>query len=473
MAKAKKLGAAGKNARIISMFALALINVAAIASLRGLPSMAEYGLSSVFFYCLAALTFFIPAALVSAELATGWPKEGGVYAWVKEAFGENFGFLAIWIQWIQNVIWYPTALSFTAATLAFAFNPALASNSIFMFAIILIVYWGATLLNLRGMALSSKITSLGAMGGTIIPGTLIIILAIAWLLGPNPVQTEISFGALFPDMESISSIVLAVSVLLSFAGIEMSAVHAREVKNPKKDFPRAIFLSVAIILVVFILGTLAISIVVPAKSISLVAGVMQSFSIFLKAYNLAWLIPIISLMIAGGAIGQVSTWIAGPSRGMLTTAKGGCLPKFLSKTNSAGMPINMLIIQGAIVTILATVFLFMPDVSSSYWILTALTAIVYLVMYVIMFSAAIKLRYSSPKVKRAYCVPGGKLGMWAVAGLGIASSLIGIAVGFFPPAQEKIGNFLFYEGFLICGAILLVGAPLLIHYAMKGKNRGR
>ena len=86
--------------RVLGVFTLTMINVAAIQSLRNLPVMAEVGWASVFFYLIAAIGFFIPSALVSAELSTGWPSTGGVYTWVKEAFGPRWGFVAIWLQWI-------------------------------------------------------------------------------------------------------------------------------------------------------------------------------------------------------------------------------------------------------------------------------------------------------------------------------------------------------------------------------------
>src|SRR5258708_18435898 len=121
-----------------------MINVAAVSSVRNWPTIAEYGFSSIFFFLLAALLFFIPVSMVSAELATGWPGHGGVFLWVKEAFGHRTGFLAIWLQWIQTVVWYPTILSFIASTLAYAINPLLADNKIYTLFLVLAVIWGAT-----------------------------------------------------------------------------------------------------------------------------------------------------------------------------------------------------------------------------------------------------------------------------------------------------------------------------------------
>ena len=458
----------GSNKRKLGVFVLAMLTFAAIASLRGLPSMAEYGLSSAFFYVLVAIIFFVPVSLVSAELATGWPQNGGVYLWIKEAFGKRWGFLAIWLQWIQNVVWYPTVLSFAAGALAFVFNPAMANNPLYIFGVIFVVYWGSTLVALRGLKLSGTITSAGAILGTIIPGAVIIILGLLWIFSGQPVAIDLSFDALVPDLAGLSTIVFAASILLYYAGMEVSAVHATEVKDPQRDYPKAILVALVLTLVIFVLGTLAIAVVVPQAQINLVAGIMQAFTAFFDAYNIGWLIPIFAVLIVFGAIGQVIAWIVGPSKGMLATAKEGTLPPILQGTNKQGMPIRVMILQGIIVTILGSTYVWMPQgVSSTFWLLTALTAQLYLIMYVMLFAAAIKLRYSKPDVKRPYKLPGGTLGMWIIAGIGAIAALCAIGLGFVPPDELAVGTPLFYDGFLIVGIVLLGGTPLLIYHLRK------
>ncbi len=129
----------------LSVFTLTMITGAMIVSARNLPMMAEAGLHVIFFMLIAALCFFAPVALVSAELATGWPKQGGVYSWVKEAFGERWGFVAIWLQWSMMTFLMLTVLDFIGGALAFVFKPELAQNRFFLYLVILVVYWGATL----------------------------------------------------------------------------------------------------------------------------------------------------------------------------------------------------------------------------------------------------------------------------------------------------------------------------------------
>ena len=120
----------------LGVFTLAIMNVTAVVSLRGLPAEAVYGLSSAFYYLFAAIVFLIPTSLVAAELAAMFQdKQGGVFRWVGEAYGKRLGFLAIWVQWIESTIWYPTVLTFGAVSIAFigmndTHDMTLASNKI-------------------------------------------------------------------------------------------------------------------------------------------------------------------------------------------------------------------------------------------------------------------------------------------------------------------------------------------------------
>lgn len=446
-----------------------MLNLAIVCTLRGLPIMAEEGLSLVFYFVAVALVFFIPLSLVCAELATGWPPRGpgGVYIWVDEAFGPKLGFLAIWLQWIQNVVWFPTILSFIGATLAYLYDPALADNRVYMVAIVLITYWGGTLINFRGMEASGLLSLICVVAGTIIPGILIIGLGAAWLYSGETSSIVFSFENLLPDMSHIRNIVFLAGAMSMFAGMEVSAAHSQDVEDPKRTYPRAIFLSVVIALALLMFGALSIAIVVPQKDISLVAGVMETFTSFFDAHGLVWAVPVLAVLIAAGAVGELSAWIVGPAKGLMVTAKHGHLPPFLQKTNSRNVPTNILLVQGAIATAVTFVFLLMPTVSSSYWILSALTMLLYLLMYLLLFASAIKLRYSQPNVVRAYKVPGGNAVMWLVAGLGIAGSLFTIFVSFFQPSQIDTGSILFYELFLIVGTLLACLVPFIIFRFQK------
>jgi putative glutamate/gamma-aminobutyrate antiporter len=452
--------------KVLGVFTLAMINVSLICSLRGLPMMSVYGYSIIFFLFISVVMFLIPTALVSAELASTWPKRGGIYLWVKEAFGERWGFVTICLQWLQNIVFYPTALAATAAVIAYLINPALAENPVYTLCIIIGVYWFANILNMRGMKTSGMISAVGSVCGIILPGAALLILAFVWILSGQPSAIDTSQKTIIPNVTSISTIVFLTGMFLYFAGIEVSGVHALEVKDPQKDYPKAIFIAAVIVTAIFLFGSLSVAVIVPANEISLTAGVMQTFSAVLDKFNLGWLLPILVILTAPGMIVQVSSWIAGPSRGLLVTAKNGDLPPFFQKMNKNHMPVNIMIFQGIVVSLLSFVFLFMPSVSSSFWILTALAAIVYLVVYIIMFLTGIKLRHKYPHVHRPYSVPGGIVGMYIFGIIGIIACVAAIILGFIPPSQLPTGNLFFYEAFLGIGSVGILIFPFLI-YALR------
>ena len=464
--------ASGSKRGTIGVFTLAMMNVAAIVSLRGLPAEAEYGLSSVFYYIFAAVFFLIPVALAAAEMATAWPQKGGVFRWVGEAFGGRLGFVAIFLQWMQNTIWFPTVLTFAAVSVAYiGTNPgadsALAANKIYTLAIVLVFYWGSTLMNFRGMSLSGAISKWGTLIGTVIPAAILIVLGILYYVTGHPIYMSLHAGDLIPDLGNFSNLSLAVSIFLFYAGMEVSAVHVNEVEHPEKNYPLAILISAGITVAIFVFGTLAIGFVIPQKDINLTQSLLVAYRNLFQAFGLEWLSPVVAICLALGVFAGVNTWIAGPSKGILAVGKAGYLPLILQKTNKHGVQVNILYFQSAIVTVLSVIFVLLPSVLAAYQILSALTVTMYLIMYMLMFGAFIKLRLKEPNTPRPFKVPGGELGMWLVGGVGLIGAFAAFIVGFIPPGQIPVGSPTEWVGLLIVGNLLAVGVPLLIYHSRK------
>ncbi|HRD68938.1 MAG TPA: amino acid permease [Legionella sp.] len=445
----------------LTIFSLTMITVGSVDSIRNLPATALFGSQLIFYFFLGALFFLIPTALVSAELASGWAKQGGIYIWVKQAFGKRSGFLAIWLQWIENVIWYPTILSFVAGTIGYLINPSLTSNPYFLWSIIVTCFWGATILNLRGMSSSAMFSNICSLAGLLLPMSLIIGLGVAWITQGNPLQIQFDVPSIVPHLADKSMWVSLTAIMMSFCGIEIATVHANDVANPQHAFPRALVYSVGIILSTLILGSLAIAVVLPGKDINLVAGIMQAFEAFFQSYHMHWMMPVVAVMLVLGGLGGVSNWIIAPTKGLLVAAEDGNLPGIFQRTNSKGAPVVMLFTQAAIVTVLSALFLFMPSVNGSYWLLTALAAQLYMLMYFIMFIAAIKLRISEPDHPRPFKIPGGMPGMLFVAGIGIIGVLTTLGVSFIPPEGINVGSTTRYELTLIIGLVLMCAPPFV------------
>lgn len=457
----------------LGVMTLAIMNVAAVVSLRGLPAEATYGLSSAFYYLFAAVVFLIPTALVAAELAAMFSeKEGGVFRWVGEAMGKRVGFLAIFLQWIESTIWYPTVLTFGAVSIAYigmdtTTDAHIASNKVFTLVTVLIIYWVATFISLKGLGWVGKISKLGALVGTIIPAGLLIIFGVIYIStgGHNYMDMSQSF---FPDLTKLDNLVLASGIFLFYAGMEMMGIHVMDVKEPAaKNYPKAIFIGAFITVIIFVLGTFALGFIIPAKDINLTQSLLVGFDNYLSYIHLSWASPVIAVALMFGVLAGVLTWVAGPSKGIFTVGKAGFLPPFFQKTNKIGVQKNILYIQGGIVTILALLFVVMPSVQSFYQILSQLTVLLYLIMYLLMFASAIVLRYKLPKQERPFAI-GRKsnMGMWIIAGLGFAGSLLAFILSFIPPSQINTGSNTVWFGVLIAGCVVVVGTPFII-YALR------
>ncbi len=447
--------------KVLSVFSLVMINVIAVDSLRTLAISAKLGLPLIFYYVVAAVAFFIPVALVAAELSTSYPESGGIYIWVREAFGKRAGFITIWLQWVYNVVWYPTIMSFIAATMAYLFAPSLSVDKTYLLISSLSLFWLFTFLNCFGMRFSSFISILGALFGTLLPMIVIICLGFMWWLQGRPIALT-QTSTWLPNLHSLGNLALFSNILFGLIGVEMSAVHADDVRNPQRDYPRAIFYSLIIILLSLMLSALAIIVVVPSANLNIVSGLIEAFSIFFKAYNADWMVQIIAFLIVIGGLSGVSAWIIGPAKGLLVAAKDGALPPIFSKLNKAKVPAPILIAQAVIFSLLCLLFIVFDDVNAAYWLLSDLCAQMALLVYIFMFISAIKLRYCNLKKSGSYRVPGGNCFFYLVAAIGIACCMVAMISGFIPPASINLGNIYVFEAFLVVGLIIFISFPFFL-----------
>ncbi len=457
--------------RALGIFSLAMMTVVSVDSVRNLPATALFGSSLIFFFVLGAIFFLLPCSLISAELSSNSKESGGVYAWVKNAFGPQAGVLAIWLQWIENVIWYPTILSFVAGTIGYLISPALAEHKGFLIAIIITAFWGATIVNLLGIKTSAIFSNFCAITGLLLPMTLIIALGAVWIFSGNRLQIHFTQQDLLPHLNDPQVWVALTGIMLSFCGMEIATVHARDVKDPQRSFPRAMLLATLIIVFTLVCGALAIAIVLPEKQISLVAGIMQAFQAFFAEYHLTWILPIVAITLVIGGMGSVSNWIIAPAKGLMLAAKDGNLPLHFASENRFAAPKILLIYQALIVTAISMVFLLMPSINASYWLLTALSAQLYMIMYILMFAAVLKLRKTEDSSSYGFRIPGGNWGIWIVALTGIFGALTTFIIGFFPPSNIQTGGVFFYESILVLGLLIMSLPPVVVYQYLKFRRR--
>ncbi len=453
----------------MSIATIAIMNITAVVSLRFLPSEAEYGLGSIFFFAFAALVFLIPMALVAAELATTYPEKGGVFRWVSEAFGPRLGFLAMAMVWIEVIPYFPTVLTFGAVSIAFidptvSMAESISANKWYITSFVLIVYWISVAIALRGVGIFASVSKWCGIVGTIIPAGIVTLLGFAYLLfSGNKPLVELSWGALMPDFSNFSTVVLAASIFLAYAGMEMNAVHVKDMDNPTKKYPIAITIASLGTVAIFLLSTLGIAFIVPAQDINLTQSLLLAYDLLFKWLGAPWLGSIVAVMLAFGVLGGVVTWIAGPNTGVLAVAKAGYLPRWFQKTNKHGMGVNLMLVQAVIVSILSITFVVMPSVQAAFQILSQLTVILYLVMYLLMFAAGIRLRRTQPDRPRPYRAPA----MYLWASLGFLGSLIAFALSFVPPSQIAVGSPTSYFLYLVVLVVIFVAIPLIIYAQRK------
>ena len=455
----------------LSMTGMMILIVTTILSLRGLASQAEFGYTSIFWYILSAIIYLIPYSLVCAELASTYTHKGGPFRWCAEAFGPKWGWAAMYMDWIMVLIWFPAVLMFAAVALAYIFWPVsfdnhLASNKIYTLCIVLGVFWLATFNTFRGQTFANKLSTLGGLFGTIIPGAILIILGIIYICtgGHNEITPHQDF---WPDFEKYSTIVLAASIFLFYGGMEMQAVHVNSMPNPSKTFPRSVFLAVIIILVIFIAGTLTIGFIEPQKDINLLASLLIAYNGLWAHLGVPWLGNVMAVFITFGVLGQVSAIIAGPSAGILAVGKSGYLPRSWQKTNKNGIQTTLLWIQLVWVSILSLVLVILPSVESAYQILSQLSTIIYLVMVIIIYAAFVRLRRTEPNAKRGFKIPGGDFVKWFIGIVGIGGAIAASILSFLPPSQINTGSPATYIIILIVGFIVLISVPFIIYHFRK------
>ena len=250
--------------------------------------------------------------------------------------------------------------------------------------------------------------------------------------------------------------------------MEMGGIHVKDVENPSKNYPKAVFIGALITVLIFVLGTFALGVIIPAKDINLTQSLLVGFDNYFRYIHASWLSPIIAVALAFGVLAGVLTWVAGPSKGIFAVGKAGYMPPFFQKTNKLGVQKNILFVQGIAVTVLSLLFVVMPSVQRLSIRFCQVTVILYLIMYLLMFSGAIALRYKMKKLNRPFRI--GKSGnglMWFVGGLGFCGSLLAFILSFIPPSQISTGSNTVWFSVLIIGAIIVVIAPFIIYASKK------
>ncbi len=449
------------TARRLGVVGLALVLISAMDSIRNLPTTATFGWSSIFFYAIAVLAYLVPVALCSAELAT--TVGGSVYRWVRASLGSKWGFLAVWCDWSENIVWFPTVLLFLGTTAAYVVNPNLAENRAFLVPVMLVIFWAVTLSSFFGSLKSARWTGVGVIVGTAVPTAIIIGLGLWWVGSGKTSEIPYHAGSILPGWHGLSSLVYAAGIVVAFAGMEIGGFYSHVTRRIKRTYPSAVLTAAVTVALLSALGSIAIAMVVPHKQIQLASGIMQALSTFFAKLGIQSLLRPLGVLIIVGVLCGLASWSIGPAEGMRRVAADGHLSPWWGRTNRRGAPTSVLILQATLGSLLALLMVFVKNINTYYWMLTALVAQTFLIMYLLMYVAVIRLRQTQPDAPRPFKIPGGKIGLWLVVGTGIVGALFTFFLGFIPATHLSVAGTVAYVAVMAFGMIVIVGTPFLLH----------
>lgn len=454
--------------KIMGLKDVILMNIVAVFGVAFFTSAAKMGPSQIVLWIIAALLFFIPEGLVVAELSTAWPVEGGLGAWCRLAFGKKNGFLVSWVYFINNAVYFPALLMSTSVFFAFGLNqPALGDSKIFISIFSIAFIWILTFANMKGFNITKKINNFSSVFAFAITG-LLVVLALYWLIVlKQPMQTSYSFSSILPKFSDLNSIVFFSTMIFALSGLELPPSLIAHVKEPQKNFPKAILVSSIILPLLFILGSTALTCVMSPDKIGLTSGMINAISIVCSKAGIAWFVIIVAMACLLFRVGSVNAWLLSPIVMFIDSSKDVMPAWFTNTDNERGTPNNALIIQAVLVSVLTLMAYSMPSAEAAYWLIAAMATILYFIPFMAMFAAFIVLRVRQPEQKRLYKVPFGVV----VASIGFLVVLVSTILACLPPDGVNIGGKIQYEVKLLGGAAVFILIGFVFYWFHARKER--
>lgn len=422
--------------RTMGLRDVVLFYVATTFSLRWIATAAGIGPSAITVWVLAGLAFFVPLAFCVLELSSRYPDEGGIYVWSKRAFGGQAGFLTGWTYWASNLPYLPSMLYFGAANLLFVggpdWQPLAASPAYFLTASLLGLAL-AVAVNVVGLEVGKWLHNLGALGQWL-PAVLLIGLGAvaASRFGP---ATSFTAAELVPSA-GLKDLIFWSTIAFAFAGMETASSLGGEIRDPRRTVPKALILAAVAITSVYVLGTVALLIALPAGEVSGLAGILQAIDAVARKVGIAGVVPWVAGLVALGALGAVGAWFAATARMPFVAGLDRYLPPAFGRLHPRwGTPATSLLVQAAIAAVICLLGQAGTTVKGAYEVLVSLGIIAYFIPYLFLFAATIRLQ-SEPAGPEVWRVPGGRPIAILLASVGFATTAVSIVFATLPAADE-------------------------------------
>ena len=367
------------------------------------------------------LGFFIPYALISAELGTQYPSEGGMYTWVKKALGKKWAGRVAWFYWVNFPLWIASLadLATTLIMTAFGVEVTLATALLIQVGYIVLV----TFLGSLRISQSAWVANLGALVKFLILAGIGVVGIYVFIKhgSANPIESWHDFVPLLAEGGGIdwTGVSFVSLVIFNMLGFEVVGTFVDDMDNPKKQIPQAIILGGILIALFYILPSFGIGVAVPVEEIATNSGLLDSYQILLETVGLSAgaisaIVTVVACLFLYTLIANISSWQFGVYSVTAYAAKDGIFPKSWRKTNKDGVPYVVSIWTSVVAAVLAVAGIILAycfpeaeELSNMFWAFFDLSLFCLLIGYIPMFFAFLKLHKKGVQDKKGYWIDGG------------------------------------------------------------------
>jgi amino acid transporter len=463
--------------RALGLWDVVLMNIVAVVGLRWIARGARAGPESVTLWTLACVAFFVPLAAAVAELSSRYPEQGGVYVWVRRAFGSGHGFICGWCLWVNNLFYFPSVLLFGAANFAAMGGERwqwLGASRWYSVLFVLAGIWIAAGINIVGLRVGKWLQNVGSVSVWIPAGLLIGCGALAFArFGP---ATPFTAQAMIPRGDVLDTLGLWSAMCFAFSGFEITSLVGQEIRDPKRTIPIGVLIAGIVTTIFYIAGSASVLIAVPFSSLKELSGITDAVQLVAGRVGLTGLGALTGGLLALNALAGTGSWTAGAARVPFAAGVDSALPRAFARLHPTyRTPHVALIIQSiaASAIFLASVFVAVAGrtttIQEAYDILVNLTILIYFVPYLYLFAALVWLRHEAgPRTGNEFRIPGGRPALWTIAITGAAATAIALALTFVPPPGSNTAT---YEFNLIGQAGIMLGTGIVLYWLSRWRSR--
>lgn len=451
--------------KVLRSLDMTLFTVCAILVMDTLAPSAAIGASSISWWVITLVLFFIPYGLITAELGTTYPEQGGLYVWIKNAFGEKWAARTTWLYWINVALWMPSVYILFAGMFSQLFFPEM--GLWMQIGIGIIMTWITVWIGTMTLETGKWIPNIGAIFKAVI--MIVIGVGAFFYAKANGVANDLSFKAILPEWGA--GLAFLPVIVYNFMGFELMSGASGEMKNPGKDIPRAIIISGTLIAVFYIMGTVGILMALPLDQLGLVSGIVDTLKILLGGTPVGnAVVVVLGVAALYTFLANMVTWTIGANRTAAEAAKEHELPEIFGREHPVKKtPTGAFILTGIVSTVVIILYGFMAgNAEDLFWTLFAFSSMIFLMPYLALFPAFLKLRHSDPNIERPYRVPGGKIVAYILAVICELFIVQAVVLFVWVPGQPM--DLAFAAPVLIGVVITLVVGEILISVSKKKKN---